>query len=191
VKLATIRTAGGTAAVRLDGDILVGLGAKDLGAFLAVPHWREAAAATSASAPGAVTYSLAGTDFAEIERGAALAAGTLVDWARVSAEMLAQAMDELAPGQWGSQVVTAQGRTVPAAEVPWMRAREVWVHAVDLGTATTFGDLPADFLAALTEEIRLRRGLDALPGGPLLEVAAWLAGRPHALAGAPALGPWL
>jgi acylpyruvate hydrolase len=136
-------------------------------------------------------YASPGERAAEIERGAALAAGTLVDWAYVSAEMLAQAMDELAPGQWGSQVVTAQGRTVPAAEVPWMRAREVWVHAVDLGTATTFGDLPDDFLAALTEEIRLRRGLDALPGGPLPEVAAWLAGRPHALVGAPALGPWL
>jgi acylpyruvate hydrolase len=69
VKLATVRTADGTAAVRLDGDILVGLGAKDLGAFLATPHWREAAAAASASAPGTATYPLLGADFAPLVPG--------------------------------------------------------------------------------------------------------------------------
>jgi maleylpyruvate isomerase len=136
-------------------------------------------------------YASPGERAADIEHGATLAADTLVHWVYVSAETLTQSMNELTPGQWGSQVVTAQGRTVAAAEVPWMRAREVWVHAVDLGTATTFADVPDDFLAALTEEIQLRRGLDTLPEGPLPEIAAWLAGRPHALPSAPALAPWL
>jgi acylpyruvate hydrolase len=64
VKLATIRTAGRTEAVRLDGDRLVGLGAKDLGAFLANQDWR--AAAVAAPAPGAAVYPLYGADFAPL-----------------------------------------------------------------------------------------------------------------------------
>jgi acylpyruvate hydrolase len=43
VKLATIRTASGTAAVRVDEDAAVELGAVDLGAFLARPDWRDTA----------------------------------------------------------------------------------------------------------------------------------------------------
>ena len=43
MKLATIRTASGTAAVRVDEDAAVELGAVDLGAFLARPDWRDTA----------------------------------------------------------------------------------------------------------------------------------------------------
>jgi len=43
VKLATIRTASGTAAVRVEEDAAVELGAVDLGAFLSRPDWRNAA----------------------------------------------------------------------------------------------------------------------------------------------------
>jgi maleylpyruvate isomerase len=92
-------------------------------------------------------------------------------------------------------VRTAQGRTVPATETPWMRAREVCVHAVDLDAGLTFADLPDDFNRALREDIRAKRGLAELPAtvadAPPAEVTAWLAGRPHTLADAPALGPWL
>ncbi|EFF88493.1 vegetative cell wall protein gp1 [Streptomyces sp. e14] len=102
---------------------------------------------------------------------------------------LAAGLDRLTDEQWRREVVTAQGRTVPATELPWMRAREVCVHAVDLGTGgVAFADLPKGFLTALVEEIRAKRALTELPDGPLPEVAAWLAGRPHALA-APELGP--
>lgn len=43
MKLATIRTASGTAAVRVDQDVAVELGASDLGQFLNRPDWRGAA----------------------------------------------------------------------------------------------------------------------------------------------------
>jgi acylpyruvate hydrolase len=66
VKLATIRTAAGTAAVKLDGDALIGLGAADLGEFLQGPGWRELAAAASATDPSAVTYPAATADFASL-----------------------------------------------------------------------------------------------------------------------------
>ncbi|MFJ4336251.1 MULTISPECIES: maleylpyruvate isomerase N-terminal domain-containing protein [unclassified Streptomyces] len=128
---------------------------------------------------------------AGIAKGPALSAGELRSWLTGSAERLDAALDRLTDEQLRREVVTAQGRTVPATEIPWMRARELCVHAVDLATGVTFADLPDGFLAALADEIRDRRRLTELPEGHLPEVTAWLAGRPHSLADAPRLGPWL
>lgn len=61
MKLATIRTAEGTRAVRVDDDVLVDLGAADLGDFLARPDWADAAA----SATGR-TYPREGADYATL-----------------------------------------------------------------------------------------------------------------------------
>ncbi|WP_433507077.1 fumarylacetoacetate hydrolase family protein [Pseudonocardia halophobica] len=61
MKLATIRTTTGTAAVRVDPDAAVELGAADLGEFLARPDWRAAAAA--ADGP---RHDLAGLDYATL-----------------------------------------------------------------------------------------------------------------------------
>jgi acylpyruvate hydrolase len=61
VKLATIRTASGTAAVRVDEDAAVELGAVDLGAFLARPDWRNAA--LTADGP---RHESAGLDYAPL-----------------------------------------------------------------------------------------------------------------------------
>lgn len=130
-----------------------------------------------------------------IEEGARLPAGQLTAWLRRSVATLHAAMDALTVEQWQAVVVTAQGRSVPAAETAWMRAREVCVHAVDLDAGLTFADLPADFCEALCDDILAKRGMGALPPeiatAPLPEVTAWLAGRPHALRDAPDLGPWL
>lgn len=60
---------------------------------------------------------------------------------------------ETAPEAWGSEVLTAQGRTVPASETLWMRSREVWIHAVDLGSVATFGNIPEIILTTLAAEI--------------------------------------
>jgi maleylpyruvate isomerase len=149
-------------------------------------HW----AATGEETP---MYASPEERAAGIERGPRMSAAELTAWTNRSAAALRTAMDELTDGQWQAQVVTAQGRTVPAAEVPWMRSREVFVHAVDLGLGVTFADLPGDFLQALITDITAKRKMDDAPllDGPLPEVAAWLAGRPHALPDAPPLGPWL
>jgi acylpyruvate hydrolase len=66
VKLATIRVAGTTRAVRAEGTTLVDLGAASLGEFLSAPGWPERAAAASAADPGAVTYPVATADFAPL-----------------------------------------------------------------------------------------------------------------------------
>ncbi|MFE3171614.1 maleylpyruvate isomerase family mycothiol-dependent enzyme [Amycolatopsis sp. NPDC059090] len=128
---------------------------------------------------------------ADIETGSQLSEARLTSWLQGSARSLASGMASLTPSQWQAEVVTAQGRTVPATEITWLRAREVCVHAVDLGTGLTFADLPEAFLSALVAEIQAKRGLDAVPDGPLPDVAAYLAGRPHSLTGVPDLGPWL
>jgi maleylpyruvate isomerase len=111
---------------------------------------------------------------ADIEAGSRRSCAELAAWFAASAEALDSAMAGLTEEQWRSEVVTAQGRTVPASETPWMRAREVMVHAVDLSNVITFDDLPADFLAALCDDIVGRRSVAAgQPGaGPALVLVA-------------------
>jgi len=149
-----------------------------------------------------------------IARGGRLPAVEVMAWLRRSAEELDAAMAGLDDARWNAPVVTAHGRTVPATELPWMRAREVCVHAVDLATGVSFADLPADFLAALCADVVGRRsatpgpalvltatdtgGRWTLPGedepvaveGPLHEITAYLTGRPGPLT-EPALAAWL
>lgn len=196
-------------------DIVADLDDADLDADSALPGWTRrhlvAHVAANADAIGNLVqwaatgverpmYASAQDRVAGIERGAAMPARELVSWLRGSVESLAEAMDRLTAEQWASPVRTAQGRIVPATETPWMRAREVCVHAVDLAVApgqggVTFADLPDDFNRALCDDIRAKRAMAELPtavaDAPLAEVTAWLSGRPHTLAGAPALGPWL
>ncbi|WP_341845914.1 hypothetical protein [Streptomyces incarnatus] len=71
-------------------------------------------------------------------------------------------MGALDADQWRARVVTAQDRTVPATEVPWLRSREVCVHAVDLAGGVSFADLPADSLTALCDDVVTKRA--AAPG---------------------------
>lgn len=149
----------------------------------------------------------------EIEQGAQLSAGELRALARDTDEQLRTDLAELTA--WDAQVRTAQGRIVPATEIPWMRTREVWIHSVDLGTGFEFDDFPAELIDALLTDVtglRERRDqgpalvLDAsdrehgwrieLPGeepdvvrGTAAELCRWLAGR-GGLDG-PELARWL
>jgi maleylpyruvate isomerase len=121
---------------------------------------------------------------AEIAEGAALPAADLRRLVHASAEELVAALDALPTEAWTHEVVTAQGRTIAATEIPWMRAKEMAVHAVDLGAGTTFADLPDDLVTALLADVVTKR----VAGGEGAGLAAWLTGR---TVEAPALGPWL
>ncbi len=118
---------------------------------------------------------------ADIEAGARRSAAALTQWFTASSAELEAALTTLPEDAWTTEVVTAQGRTVPASEVPWMRSREVLVHAVDLGTGVSFADLPEAFLETLQAEIRAKRTAagEQIPGlaGSLADVTAYLAGR--------------
>jgi maleylpyruvate isomerase len=155
-------------------------------------------------------YSSPQQRMADIEAGARRA--DLRDWVHHSAADLAQSMDSLTCEAWSAEVVTAQGRIVPASETPWMRARETCIHAVDLGAGTTFADLPEGFLVALLNDVAAWRSIRTGPAIllttphtrheiagdgqavqvnlPLSVAAAWLVGR-HSDSDLPTLRPWL
>ena len=78
----------------------------------------------------------------------------------VEQEALAGALEKLDAEQWATEVVTAQGRRVTAAALPWLRSRELWIHATDLHDAADFSDFPPRLLDELIDDV-LRRRRDA------------------------------
>jgi maleylpyruvate isomerase len=66
---------------------------------------------------------------------------------------LAEAVAAMPAEAWATPVRNGQGRPVPAGEVPWMRAKELWVHGPDLRAGLAFADLPADFCVALVDDV--------------------------------------
>jgi uncharacterized protein (TIGR03083 family) len=174
--------------------------AANAGALGNLVHW----AATGEPTP---MYSSPDARAAGIEGGAQLPDAELGGWLRRAARALDDAMAALSDEQWQAPVLTAQGRTVPATEVPWLRAREVYVHGVDLATGLSFAGLPTGFCTALCDDVIAKRAsaqasgpalvveaVDTgryweLPGdgepivlqGPLPEITAYLTGRAHKL----------
>jgi uncharacterized protein (TIGR03083 family) len=152
-----------------------------------------------------------------------IAAGALVPCAELRARFdsaaaaLAADFAAMTDEDWDAKVITAQGLTRSASEIPWMRVREVYIHAIDLATGETYADLPPEFVSALIDEVTVSRsakgGGPALviaatdTGGrweiagsgapvpvtaPLADLAAYLTGRPApALSAAPVIPPWL
>lgn len=106
---------------------------------------------------------------AEIERSATLPAPTLREELTATAAALDRALSALTAEQWRAQVRSALGRAIPAAEVPWMRIREVWLHAVDLGAGATVGDLPEGVVDLLLDDVTT--ALSAKDGCPPLVLA--------------------
>lgn len=103
---------------------------------------------------------------ADIASGAALPAQQLRARFAESAAALAQGLAAIT--DWDYQVRTAQGRMVPISEAPWMRSREVVVHAVDLLGGVTFEDVPDDFLVALAQDVAAKRSADGTSPALLL-----------------------
>ena len=212
---------------------LAGLPDAALGAPTALPGWNRRyllshVAANADALRNLVHWARTGEERrmypSPLERDAGIAAGAELPAADLRARVesaataLAADLDGLGFGPaWEAKVITAQGLTRSASEIPWMRVREVYVHAVDLAAGTGFDDLPAEFLTALLDDVSVRRsskgggpalivaatdtgdrwdiagtGTPVPVTAPLPDLAAWLTGRPApALPGAPALPPWL
>jgi maleylpyruvate isomerase len=109
---------------------------------------------------------------------------------------LVDAVRAMPAAAWAATVRTRQGHELPAAEVPAMRAREVWVHSVDLDAGIAFADVPDDVLAGVVDDVFRQWDVrDVVPdvalfagdrewgtgalavAGPLAEAAAWVTGR--------------
>jgi maleylpyruvate isomerase len=158
---------------------------------------------------------------AEIALGARWSAERLRSFVVVEQDALTAAFEKLDAEHWATEVVTAQGRHVAAAALPWLRTRELWVHAADLHGGADFSDFPPPVLDELiVDALRWRRAVrkealqvrptdrDVSPpfdgpahpvwiDGRAADLARWLTGRGTANIQAsdqsalPALGHWL
>lgn len=154
------------------------------------------------AATGTETPAYASTDArnADIEAGSKRAPTEIRDDVVDSSDRLAIVVRKLPKDAWRRSVTNVQGREIAATEIPWMRAREMWIHAVDLDVGASFTDLPppmlTELLADVTVAMTTRENCPAMRlvaedgmwgvgdelgavtvTGPAAELAAWLLGR--------------
>lgn len=109
------------------------------------------------------------------QRDADIAAGAdrplgeqLTDLRRADAG-LATALRMLGGPSWSAPVRDGQGGPITGRDIPFLRVRELWVHAVDLDAGTDFADLPAEVLQPLLADLAATMGRQ--PDGPSLVLA--------------------
>lgn len=144
---------------------------------------------------------------ADIEDLATASAAELRRRSSGDALALAEDVGRLGEEQWEARVRVRQGTQIPAGVIPWLRVREVYLHAIDLGAAASDQDLPLDVAAALVGDATRQRSrveghpslvLQELDGpgrweigeptadavevsGDVRALAAWVTGRPATL----------
>jgi maleylpyruvate isomerase len=105
---------------------------------------------------------------------------------------------DLTDQDWDADVQDAAGRHVALRATPAIRARALWLSAIDLGAGGRFADMPADFVDALIRhcatEFRVGFNCTLLPSdrqepimvgessdirvmGRAVDLARWLSGR--------------
>ena len=136
---------------------------------------------------------------ADIEAGARRSASEIRADVVETSDRLAQVVGAMPDEAWSARVRNAQGREIPATDIAWIRAREVWVHAVDLDVGAAFTDMPAPMVRELLDDVTPT--LAAADGCPSLRLVArgqdatWTLGDgadPVQVSGAaPALAAWL
>ncbi|WP_369033989.1 maleylpyruvate isomerase family mycothiol-dependent enzyme [Streptomyces adonidis] len=89
----------------------------------------------------------------DIDAGAARPLAEQLSDVRESAARFAEAAGALTEDAWSATVTSGQGRQIPASEVPWLRAREVWIHLVDLRVGVDMDVLPPDLAWALVKDV--------------------------------------
>lgn len=90
---------------------------------------------------------------ADIEKGADRPLEEHIADLERSAERLQEAGRAVPDQAWAAQVVTRTGHVLAAAELPWRRLFEVWLHHVDLAAGFTTAMLPDDFTARALESL--------------------------------------
>jgi maleylpyruvate isomerase len=89
---------------------------------------------------------------AEIESSAQSPVDVLRAELVTTAEELDAALAALDEKTWQAEVRSALGRPIPAAEIPWMRVREVWLHAVDLDAGVSVAEIAPDVVDTLLDD---------------------------------------
>lgn len=133
---------------------------------------------------------------AAIEVGARRGLQEHLDDVAGSARRFMEHATALPQAHWGAQVRSAQGNEIPAADIPWMRVREVWIHVVDLDVGVEFDAVPEPVARTLVQDVagwmgdRVdrpvhlidQRGDDTWFGGPAEQAAVSVRGSPQAYA---------
>lgn len=140
---------------------------------------------------------------ADIEAGAGRSPAAIRDDVVESSDRLAQVVRAMPEQAWSARVNNVQGSEIPATDIPWLRAREMWIHSVDLDVGASFTDLPPPMLVELIGDASRMIGanpecpslwlvaadqpggprwpLGAADGvevrGPVADLAGWLLGR--------------
>ncbi|MGH3766152.1 MAG: maleylpyruvate isomerase N-terminal domain-containing protein [Pseudonocardiaceae bacterium] len=156
---------------------------------------------------------------ADIEAGAPRPQAEQLEDLHRAGVAFAAAARELAPDHWAA-TVRIRRSSVPASFIPWARARELWLHLVDLDAGVEIDAMPGEIALMLVQNLAdwmhtrvpIRIGLRS-PGrepvafgpgdgpptvvsGSEQQLAAWLTGRSDgtrltAPGGLPTLPPWL
>lgn len=135
---------------------------------------------------------------ADIEAGARRAPAEIRADVVESSDRLAHVVRGMPESAWSAHVETAQGKDLIAIDIPWLRAREMWIHAVDLDVGASFADMPAPMVATLLTDVTATMG--ERPDCPALRLttpdgSVWEVGDPAeaiTITGpAPGLAAWL
>jgi maleylpyruvate isomerase len=108
----------------------------------------------------------------EIEDGAHAAPCVLREFVTASAAELAEKWRSLPDPAWQATVRTVGGAELPASGTLWLRAKEVWLHTVDLGTGGRFAEFPDEVLNQLLADVP-----PAQVPGTAAGIARWATGR--------------
>ncbi len=92
---------------------------------------------------------------------------------------------DLDDAQWQAVVGDGADQAIAVRDTPWLRARAIWLHAIDLGAGGRLTDAPPEFVEALVADLTADRAGDdnALVddgrcfGARAAETALWLSGR--------------
>jgi maleylpyruvate isomerase len=108
---------------------------------------------------------------AEIEEGVATI--EVSDVRGISHEVaveLAAALPEPESPAWDAQVLNGRGEPIMAAAIPWMRAREALLHALDLNIGMTALDFPTAAVDRLLTDVETVWAARAEPANFLLHI---------------------
>jgi maleylpyruvate isomerase len=107
----------------------------------------------------------------------------LRDFAETAADFDAST-DTMDRAAWTAGVRSARGRAISASEIPWLRAREIWIHLVDLDVGFDMEDLPGEFVDALLDDVSghftRQPSVPALRIEPTDRQRTWPVGEPEA-----------
>lgn len=107
---------------------------------------------------------------ADIEAGARRSPAAICADVIATSDRLAHEVRAMPAKAWSATIRNVQGKEIPATDITWLRAREMWIHAVDLDVGAAFTDLPAPMVTELIDEVVVTLG--AAPGCPPLRLVA-------------------